>query len=241
VLADIDQRFQDAVQAFWDARDHQQQKQVDAGKIDAGTRGAVTGGTQMSALEVLLTDILVAAGLSRSDIRARTALELPGYYRPEKKWDLLVVADGQLLVAVEFKSQVGPSFGNNFNNRTEEAIGNAEDIWTAYREGRFGKHRAPFLGYFFLLEDCPRVHAPVSNSEPYFPVDPVFKGASYARRYEILCERLVLERKYTAACLTTATHDDPTQVTFPAESVNYRQFAAAVHAHALAFLNTRPL
>jgi hypothetical protein len=80
VLADLDQRFQDAVQAFWDARDSQQQKQVDAGKIDAGTRGAVTGETQMSALEILLTDILVAAGLSPSDIRARTALELPGYY-----------------------------------------------------------------------------------------------------------------------------------------------------------------
>jgi restriction endonuclease XhoI-like protein len=116
VLADLDDRFQTAVQAFWDARDRQQQKQVEAGKIDAGTRGAVTGGTQMGALEALLTDVLIAAGLSRNNIRARSGLALPGYYRPEKKWDLLVVADGQLLLAVEFKSQVGPSFGNNFNN-----------------------------------------------------------------------------------------------------------------------------
>jgi hypothetical protein len=131
VLADLDERFQSAVQAFWDARERQQRKQIEAGRIDAGTRGAVTGGTQMGALETLLTDVLVAAGLSRNNIRARTALALPGYYRPEKKWDLLVVADGQLLLAVEFKSQVGPSFGNNFNNRTEEAIGNAEDVWTA--------------------------------------------------------------------------------------------------------------
>jgi|SRR5579859_2633363 len=121
MLADLDQRFQQAVQAFWEARDRQQRKQIEAGKIDAGTRGAVTGGTQMGALETLLTDILVAAGLSRENIRARTALELPGYYRPEKKWDLLVVADGQLLLGVEFKSQVGPSFGNNFNNRTDTA------------------------------------------------------------------------------------------------------------------------
>ena len=90
MLAGASARFYDAVQAFWDARDRQQQKQVTAGKIDAGTRGAVTGGTQMGALETLLTDILVDAGLPRSDIRARTALELPGYYRPEKKWDLLV-------------------------------------------------------------------------------------------------------------------------------------------------------
>jgi hypothetical protein len=27
-----------------------------------------------------------------------------------------------------------PSFGNNFNNRSEEAIGSASDIWIAYRE-----------------------------------------------------------------------------------------------------------
>jgi hypothetical protein len=239
VLAELAERFQEAVQAFWDARDRQQQKQIDAGKIDAGSRGAVTGGTQMGALETLLTDVLLDAGLGRADISARTALALPGYYRPEKKWDLLVVADHQLLVAVEFKSQVGPSFGNNFNNRTEEAIGNSEDFWTAYREGRFGHRQAPFLGYFFLLEDCASVHASVSSSEPYFKVDPVFDGASYSRRYEILCQRLVLERKYTSACLTLATKANPTSVSFPADTLNFRQFAAAIDAHARAFINTR--
>lgn len=239
MLEDLEQRFQDAVQSFWDARAHQQQKQVDAGKIDAGTRGAVTGGSQMGALETLLTDVLLSAGLASDHIRARTALELPGYYRPEKKWDLLVVVEGQLLLAVEFKSQVGPSFGNNFNNRTEEAIGNAEDIWTAYREGRFGKYRPPFLGYFFLLEDCPRVHAPVKNTEPYFAVDPVFKGASYAKRYEVLCERLVLERKYSATCLTLATNASPTHVSSPTAATGFRAFAAAAHAHAQAFLNSK--
>jgi len=36
--------------------------------------------------------------------------------------------------AIELKSRVG-SFGNNVNNRTEEAIGNAADIWRAYEEG----------------------------------------------------------------------------------------------------------
>jgi hypothetical protein len=237
VLADLDERFHEAVQSFWDARDRQQQKQVEAGKIDAGTRGAVTGGTQMGALETLLTDVLLGAGLDASHIRARTALELPGYYRPEKKWDLLVVVDGQLLLAVEFKSQVGPSFGNNYNNRTEEAIGNAEDIWTAYREGRFGRHQAPFLGYFFLLEDCAKVHTPIRNAEPYFKVDPVLKGSSYAKRYEVLCERLMLERKYSATCLTLATNDSPTAVSFPGATLTFRQFAAAAEAHARSFIN----
>lgn len=239
MLANLDERFQDAVQSFWDARDRQQKKQVEAGKIDAGTRGAVTGGTQMGALETLMTDVLVDAGLNRDSVRARTALEVPGYYRPEKKWDLLVVVEDQLLVAIEFKSQVGPSFGNNFNNRTEEAIGNAEDIWTAFREGRFGQHQAPFLGYFFMLEDCERVHSPVAVAEPYFSVDPAFKGASYAKRYEVLCERLVLERKYTAACLTLATSSRRTSTSFPSSALSFRQFAAAADAHARSFINSR--
>ncbi|HUZ43052.1 MAG TPA: PaeR7I family type II restriction endonuclease [Acidimicrobiales bacterium] len=239
MLADLDGRFQKAVQSFWDARDRQQEKQVAAGKIDAGTRGAVTGGTQMGGLESLVTEVLVGAGLDASSVHARTALELPGYYRPEKKWDLLVVVEDQLLVAVEFKSQVGPSFGNNFNNRTEEAIGNAEDIWTAFREGRFGTVQPPFLGYFFLLEDCPRVHTPVKNVEPYFEVEPVFKNSSYAKRYQVLCERLILERKYSAACLTLATKGKRTKVSSPTAALGFRQFAAAAEAHARRFVNGR--
>src|SRR5207248_5686316 len=49
-MMDIDQRFRDAVQRLWAARDEQQKKQAERGTIDAGTRGAVTGGTQMGAL-----------------------------------------------------------------------------------------------------------------------------------------------------------------------------------------------
>jgi hypothetical protein len=189
----------------------------------------------MGALEVLVADLLCEAGLERLQVKTRTALELPGYYRPEKKWDLLVIANGQLVTAVEFKSQVGPSFGNNYNNRVEEAIGNATDLWTAFREGRLGPIR-PFLGYFFLLEDVPRVRMPVRPSEPYFPVDPVFKGASYSQRYQILCQRLVLERLSDAACLTLATSTTPTHVTHPRPELDFTQFAAQLQERARAFV-----
>ena len=64
----------------------------------------------MGALEVLIVDVLCEAGLQKFDVKTRTGLELPGYYRPEKKWDLIVVSEGQLVVAMEFKSMVG-SFG----------------------------------------------------------------------------------------------------------------------------------
>jgi hypothetical protein len=237
-MDDLKQRFRDAVQGFWDARRRQQEKQIEGGRIDAGTRGAVTGGTQMGALEVLVVDLLEEAGLKRLDAKTRTGLELPGYYRPEKRWDLLVVSEGKLVTAVEFKSQVGPSFGNNYNNRVEEAIGNATDIWTAFRDQRLGPVR-PFLGYFFLLHDDPAVHTPVRPKEPYFPVDEVFADASYAKRYEILCQRLVYERLYDGVCLTLATDAEPTQVSHPAAALDFRQFAAKLQGHARGFAGSQ--
>jgi len=236
---DIDRRLKEAIQSYWDARSQNKQKQIEAGKIDAGTRSEVTGGAQMGAMEVLVADILCDAGLDKVDVKTRTALELPGYYRAEKKWDLIVVSDGQLVTAMEFKSQVGPSFGNNFNNRSEEAIGSATDIWVAYREGRFGKAPAPFIGYFFLLEDCERVKTPVRNSEPYFKVDPVFDKASYSKRYELLCRRLIRERVYSAACLLMATNSEKTVITEPAEDLKFARFVAALRGHVVTFLGSR--
>jgi hypothetical protein len=234
-----EKRLQQAVQSYWDARAKNKEKQIEGGKIDAGTRGEVTGGSQMGAMEVLVADILCDAGLKKLDIKTRTSLELPGYYRSEKKWDLIVVSEGQLVTAMEFKSQSGPSFGNNFNNRSEEAIGSATDIWVAYREGRFGKTPTPFLGYFFLLEDCPKVKTPVRNKEPYFKVDPAFDKASYSKRYELLCRRLVLERVYSAACLVMATNSPNTELIQPAEDLSFKRFAAALRGHVVTFLESQ--
>jgi len=232
---DLDRRLRHAVQSYWNARAKNKAKQIEGGRIDAGTRGEVTGGAQMGAMEVLVADILCDAGLRRLDVRTRTALELPGYYRAEKKWDLIVISEGQLVTAMEFKSQDGPSFGNNFNNRPEEAIGSATDIWVAYREGRFGRSPTPFLGYFFLLEDCARVKTPVRNKEPYFSADPIFDRASYSRRYEVLCRRLVLERVYSAACLVMATNSTRTKLTQPADDLSFQRFAAALRGHVTTF------
>lgn len=247
---DIDKRLQEAIQSYWDARAKNKEKQLQSGKIDAGTRGEVTGGTQMGALEVLVADILCDAGLNKLDVRTRTALELPGYFRATKKWDLIVVSEGRLVLAMEFKSQAGKSIGNNVNNRSEEAVGSAKDIWTAYREGRFGNSPAPFLGYFFLLEDRDVVKTPVANKEPYFPVDPVFRGEQriskkgkaryegvpYSKRYELLCRRLVLERLYNAACFLMATNAKTTKISQPAEDLSFHRFASALRGHVVSFL-----
>ncbi|GER82601.1 type-2 restriction enzyme [Thermogemmatispora aurantia] len=234
--SDLTTRFCHAIQVFWDTRREQQRKQAITGRVDAGMRGAVTGGAQMAALELLVVEILRQVGLRELDIRTKRELELPGYYRPEKKWDLLVIAQGTLVCAIEFKSQVGPSFGNNFNNRVEEAIGSALDLWTAYREGLLGMHPRPFLGYFFLLEDCDKVHRPVRNEEPYFQVDPAFKNASYAKRYEAFCRRLLRERLYDAVCLTLATNELNTRVSHPAADLTFERFILELQASVMRFL-----
>jgi hypothetical protein len=113
---------------------------------------------------------------------------------------MLVLNKGILVAALEFKSQVGPSFGNNFNNRAEEAIGTAHDFWIAYREGAFGKDAPkPFVGWFMLLEDASASRSPVRDFSPHFDLFPEFEHASYADRYNILCRKLVQEQLFTAA------------------------------------------
>lgn len=204
----------------------------------------------MGALEVLVADILCDAGLKKVDVRTRTALELPGYFRATKKWDLIVISEGRLALAMEFKSQAGKSIGNNLNNRSEEAVGSAKDIWTAFREGRFGECPAPFLGYFFMLEDRDNVKVPVSNKEPYFAVDPVFRGREiagkggrtkregvpYSKRYELLCRRLVLERLYSSACFILSTNSKKTEIIQPAVDLTFQRFVAALRGHVVTFL-----
>src|SRR5207248_5027848 len=153
-LSQLPTYVREAVKFYWQTRAKQIDKQKSAGGTDQGLRSAVTGGAQMDGFIELLTKLVIEAGIDRSHIFYRRGfLELPGYFRPTKQWDFIVVVKDQLVAALETKSQVGPSFGNNFNNRTEEAMGSALDLWTAFREKAFGRAIRPWLGYTFLLED----------------------------------------------------------------------------------------
>lgn len=156
----------------------------------------------MEGFSRLVVDLVKANGLPEAEIhQKRTVLTLPGYFRPTKLWDLLVTDRGRLIAAVEFKSHIGPSFGNNFNNRTEEAIGTSHDLWTAYREGAFGTQERPFIGWLMLVEDAAGSRAIVRDKSPHFPIFPDFVDASYLKRYDILCQRLAKEQLYSAAAL----------------------------------------
>jgi len=204
--------FRQAVQDFWATRDRQAASQRQRGAADRGLRAAVTGGQQMNGFRDTIVELMLKAGVPADSIHTKKGgTHLPGFFRPTKEWDLAVVVEKQLLAALELKAQVGPSFGNNFNNRAEEALGSALDLWTAYRERAFQTAPRPFLGFLFLLEDVPESRAPVSVREPHFPVFPEFRDASYVKRYELLCRKMVLERHYTAACFLVADRDKADQ------------------------------
>lgn len=205
LLQNMTERTAQAVAHYWQTRTVQRLKQKEGGKADQGLRSAVTGGAQMDGFINLFTELIEAAGMPGQCIFRKRAVELPGFFRPTKEWDLLVVKDRMLIAAIEAKSQVGPSFGNNFNNRTEEAMGSALDLWTAFRERAYLESPQPFLGYFFMLEDCAASNKPVGVKEPHFKVFPEYAGASYMRRYQLFCRKLVLERHYTASAFITST------------------------------------
>ena len=81
----------------------------------------------------LLSKLAIEAGIDRSHIYHRDSLELLGYFRPSKRWDFLIVVEGKLVAALEAKSQVGPSFGNNFNNRKRLLRQFSRDTLTGWR------------------------------------------------------------------------------------------------------------
>ena len=113
--------------AFWGNREKAKQKQIEAGTVDQGERTGVTSGKNMDGFIALVIALVKGNGLAHASIhQERAMLTLPGFFRPTKLWDLLVLDKDRLVAGIELKSQVGPSFGNNFNNRTEEAIGTAE-------------------------------------------------------------------------------------------------------------------
>ena len=232
-LREVHQRTRQAVAQYWTTRAAQREKQQQGGRTDHGLRSAVTGSAQMDGFIELFTNLIVDAGVPETSVFRRKRLELPGFFRPTKEWDLLVVKDDRLVAAIEAKSQAGPSFGNNFNNRTEEAMGSALDLWTAYREGAFASSVQPFVGYFLMIEECAASTGSVKVREPHFKVFPEFVGASYVRRYEIFCRKLVLERHYTSAAFLASDRNRGLkgEYSVPPEDLSLGRFARALVAH----------
>lgn len=238
---DVEKELRKAVRYFWATRASQQRRQGSkSGHKDAGNRASVTGGKHANGFVKMIAAIVKDAGLPDAEVccTVKKTRTLPGYFRPSKEWDLLVVRGNDLVAAIEVKSQVG-SFGNNFNNRVEEALGNAADFWAAYAKGIFKPSQKPWLGYLFMLEDHAGSTVPTKDiALSSFRVDSAFQGRSYARRYELVCERLVRERMYDAACFFTSNAATGIKGNYNQleQELSIVNFARALHGRAASFV-----
>lgn len=229
-LPDYEPDFAEAIRSFWGTRGAQASRQIESGRVDAGTRGAVTGGKHLDAVAELIATVMVDAGLEPP-----RPLQLPGFYRRSKNWDLVARYGPAIGAVVELKSQVG-SIGNNANNRIEEMIGQAVDLWKAAREQLLGP-TPPWFGYVMIVEDSPvsTRRAPVRAISPAFPPDPEFTETSYLDRYVIALSRLRQERDMDQVCLAATSPDGA--MWYPDPSMSFQAFAATIHGRGLQLRN----
>jgi hypothetical protein len=211
----MEENIKNAVKQFWNVRD--------------GGSG-VLGGKTLDGFIELMTSIIIESGLDDAQVHTgKTTSQLPGYFRPHKSWDVVVTSRGNLVAAIELKSQVG-SIGNNFNNRSEEVLGSGIDLHSAIQEEAFGNDAEVFTGYLILVEDSPDSQKKPLIGMKYFPVMhgflsdesarstdyvpnangeyPRLEGVSYLERYDIMCKKLVLKNLYTAASLIVASSNN---------------------------------
>ena len=89
-----------------------------------------------------------------------------------------------------------------------------------------------------MLEDCANSIRPVRVKEPHFNVFPEFVGASYMKRYELFCRKLVLERHYASASFITSESENGIEGVYkePANDLSFSLFLKSLVSHVGAFI-----
>ena len=219
--------YDSAIRAFWAGRDFQTQRQIDSGKVDAGTRGSVTGGQHMAPLQDVVAAQFKPLVEMGCVIRRTGILPLPGFYRRAKNWDIVVTHKDALVAAIECKSQVG-SFGEQLQQPDRGSHRQRRGpVARAYEAGLIGTVR-PWLGFIFVVEHASGSTTAVRDQhQPIYRPDPAFDFSSYTDRYRLLFERLVRERLYDAACLISTAKGDGIREE-PVAEVSTRNLTAAI-------------
>ena len=226
-VPDYEEAFAAAIQDFWMIKNDQQAAANLAGRSDGGTSGSVRAGKHMSPFELLIRQVVEDAGIEPDPAPSDT-LYLPGFYRETKSWDVVLQYQGHALAIVEAKSQ-GSSLANNFNNRVEEAIGQAADVWKSHERGLLISGLRPWVGYLMIVEETTKTTDPKhllgGKAVPAgMKVDPLFDGMSYAERYATAFKRLDQERMLDATCV--AITSGPGSYEYPNEWLSFNGFAA---------------
>lgn len=232
MIDNIDSELADAVQYYWGTRSGQGKEQRESEDSTRGRRAEVLGGQQMDSFAGLVEDIIVDTGIPRDSVKHDYHATLPGYFRHEKEWDTAVVHDDELLAVVEYKSQAS-SFGNNLNNRAEEAIGNNTDLIQAYEEGVFAPSPQPWIGYLMLMADNNASGTVPRLREVNFEVDDKFRNATYMDRMELLCLRMVRQRLVNESAFILSDEESGMHGNYwqPNEELTFERFARSLASH----------
>lgn len=237
-LPDYSEKVVAAVASYWQVRTEQAERSRAAGVVNTGLRSEVTGGRHLDALELLLVSVLVDAGIPASMLEVKRR-PVPGYFRRDKSWDIVVTVHDRVLAIIELKSIVGENPGQNFNNRTDEALGQAMDIWKAVERGIIDSPLRPWLGYFMLIEDNDAWNRVTAGRSAVWPSDPTFDGTSASDRAAIFFDRMVRERLLDAACVVMANRATG-GVRYKQDNLAFQAFAAAMFGRCLQFRATNP-
>ncbi len=217
------QRIVNALDFWVKAKIEQRTLSEAAGSAQGGTRAAVTGGKHLAGVNRLVLDELESFGLQGVTYAADGRATLPGYYRATKNWDLLVLSEGEPVLAVEYKSMTG-SEGKNLNNRADEVLGVGEDLRQAQAHGLVNPELR--RAYVFLMEVTPEVQVPVRGAEVRVGHrDPVFDRATYIKRMAILLERMRSTELYDAVWAVGVVRGQETDFIEPRAEVGWDRFS----------------
>ena len=194
------QDVHDAVLATMKLMEHAKEANQTGLHPEQGNRGALTSGTHFKPVERIIRADLIKAGLPDSEVfSGGHGMNLPGWYRPVKNWDILAIHNDHLVAAIELKTQ-NSSAGNNYNNRGEEAIGTAADAQQSVKNGLVPGNPAPAFAYAMITSE-PSMMQRRKLQNARFPTDPIFTDTSYWDRYGILLERAIADRLYQTGWL----------------------------------------
>lgn len=235
----MDSKLENAIRAMVEIEEQAASNQKEKGIIDVGKRSAVTAGEHLDPLANEFRQRLIDLGIAPKNIKTQKKdLSLPGWFRRDKAWDLLAYSEDSLAAAIELKS-ITDSFGNNTNNRIEEAVGSAEDFRVAKQKGLLGANTfPPFTGFVMVIYETEKSTRPVKNKQlddRLFP-DAAFNETSYIQRFGIALERMIQENLYDSARLVVL---NPTtrEIKEPFRKLDFEHFWSLLKAKALAILN----
>lgn len=191
--------------------------------VSKGTRT----GRHIAPLAARIVEDMAKVGYNQEDVFLDDLnVTLPGWFRPSKRWDITAFENGVLVAAIELKS-INSSFGNNANNRAEEALGSAADVdYATHNHLLEPNDLPPNFGYVLLIRKTPESSkASKLGARSRYSFDPVFEESSYIERFTILGKRLLRERIYQAVWVAVVDLENGT-VDEPDPLMTYDKFVA---------------